>query len=220
MSTRTGVWTRLRDCKACGRDLGVKAATCFPRRSVPAPGSSIQRREVLPDLREVHRVDIPICVSREVPVEGGRSHPSTSPDRRGLCSFPDSNSSPATVCEPWCRPRGEAAAQVAEPLLLPSAFSPRYYPEAIVQVRQPARCRQGDYAVYTRCACRSKPHLQEMPTSVPRPRVCPNSCAETARARLQLSGLEFCDAYEMQLGRGVVDHGPIGFPKSALEDMF
>ena len=133
----------VRELEAAVEELGVKAATAFPARAQPAGAD--QRQEVLSDLREVRGARHPDLRVRgragtagAVRAAGRRAH------RRGLLVLPRAEVRHPPRLRAVGRPRGEAHAQVAEPLLLDQRVRAEVLPEGRHPLREHARRRQGD----------------------------------------------------------------------------
>src|SRR5690349_15944771 len=113
------------------------------------------------------------------------------------------------------RSRGQAAAEVAEPLLLDVCVRAALLPRSDREVRQHARRRQSDVRGLLPDGSVARPHLQgDARGAVPRQRV-----AEVpARERGTRVQAHVSSAYEDAKAGGVVDTA-VGFPKSR-DDMF
>jgi predicted TIM-barrel fold metal-dependent hydrolase len=134
----------VRDLRRAVEELGVRAATAFPAGLNPQV--AINDAKFYPVYAKCVELDIPICVCAGVP---GPRVP-FAPQYVGLIDevcwyFPELTFVTRHGCEPW--------ADLAAKLLLKwpnlhystSAFSPRYYPKAIVEY---ANTRGADKVMY------------------------------------------------------------------------
>ena len=109
------------------------------------PAGADQRQEVLPDLREVRRARHPdLRVRGRARAAGAVRAAVRRPDRRGVLVLPRAEVRHPPRLRAVGRPRGEAAAQVAEPLLLDLRVRAEVLPEGRRPLREHARRRQGD----------------------------------------------------------------------------
>ena len=129
-------------------EYDLKCVQRVPRG--PLPAGRDQRQEVLPDLREVRRARHPVLLDRgrarsahPVRAAGRRAH------RRGVLVLPRAEVRHAPRLRAVDRPRGEAAPQVAEPLLLDHRVRAEVLPEGHHRLREHARRRQGDLLAAT-----------------------------------------------------------------------
>ena len=114
----------VRELEQAVEELGVKAAHGVP--GGPEPAGADQRQEVLSALREVRRARHPdLRVRRRARAARAVRAPVRRPDRRGVLVLPRAEVRDAPRLRTVGRPRGEAAAEVAEPLLLDVARSRR-----------------------------------------------------------------------------------------------
>ena len=114
----------VRDLHARGRGARREGGDRVPVRAQPAGAD--QRQEVLPDLRQVHRARHPDLRVRGCARAAGAVRAAVRrPDRRGVLVLPRAQVRHPPRLRAVGRPRGEAAAQVAEPLLLDVARSRR-----------------------------------------------------------------------------------------------
>ena len=156
---------------ARGRGARREGGDRVPRGPVPAGPD--QRREVLPDLREVHRARHPdLRVRGRARAAGAVRAPVRRPHRRGVLVLPRAEVRHPPRLRAVGRPRGEAAAEVAEPLLLDLRVRAPLLPGGHRQVREHPRRRQGDVRGLLPDGPVARPHLQgDARRAVPRPRL-------------------------------------------------
>ena len=125
------------------RDARHQGGHRLPGRDDPAGAD--QRQAVLPDLRQVHRARHPdLRLHRRPRPAGADGLPEDRADRRGLLVLPRAEVRDAPRRRAVGRPRREAHAQVAEPLLLHSRVRAALLPADDHRLRQHPRRRQGD----------------------------------------------------------------------------
>ena len=172
----------VRDLQRAVEELGVKAATAFPAGLYPQVAD--QRREVLPDLREVHRARHPdLRVRGRARTAGAVRAAVRRPHRRGVLVLPRAEVRHAPRLRAVGRPRGEAAAEVAEPLLLHLRVRAPLLPRGRRQVREHTRRRQGDVRGLLPDGPLARPHLQGDARRCRSATTCGrSSCARTPNA--------------------------------------
>ena len=141
-STRTRAWTRSARSTAYARRVRPQVRVgAFP--AGPLPAGRAQRQEDVPDLREVHRARHPVLLDAGVPGPRIRFAPQDVALLDEVCwFFPELKFVTRHGGEPWTDARGEAAAQVAEPLLLDLRVRAEVLPEGHHRLREHARRRQ------------------------------------------------------------------------------
>ena len=147
------------------RDVGV------PGRYLPAGAD--QRQEDVPDLREVRRARHPDLRLRRraraagsVRAAGGRAH------RRGDVRLPRAGVRHAPRLRAVGGPRGQADAEVAEPVLLDVGVRAEALPEGHHRLREHARRRQDHLRRLLPDGAVTRPHLRrDAERAVQRPRV-------------------------------------------------
>src|SRR5260221_919241 len=138
------------------------------------------------------------------------------PIRRGVLIFSCAN----ILTPPWLRalgrPRGEAAPQVAEPLLLHLGVRAEVLPQGRHPLREHPRCRQGDVRRVLPDGPVARTHLRrDARRALPRPRLAEIPPRERG-ARLQVGQLMGNTAFDAAAAGGSVDTA-VGFPKSREE---
>ena len=191
-STRTRAWTRSARSTATRTSSTSSAVGAFPAGLYPQV--ALNDKKFYPDLREVHRGRRHVLLDRRraraapaVRAAGGRAH------RRGLLVLPRAEVRHAPRLRTVDRARGEADAQVAEPLLLDHRVRAEALPERHHQLREHARRRQGDVLGLLPRRAQLRPHLhRDARRAVPRPRVAEVPARERA-TRLQAPREEGAD---------------------------
>ena len=162
-------------------------AGCFPQ--VP-----INDKKFYPIYAKCVELDIPIFVlRRRARARASRWRARTSSCIDEVCwFFPELKFVTRHGCEPWDRPRGEADAQVAEPLLLDVRLRAEALPEGDHRLRQHARRRQDHLRRLLPDGALARAHLRATcPTCRSRTTSGRSSCARTPAGAQALKSAAF-----------------------------
>ena len=175
----------VRELEQAVEQLGVKAAQVFPAGLTPAGAD--QRQEVVSALREVRGARHPdLRVRGRARAAGADGVPGRRAHRRGVLVLPRAEVRDAPRLRAVDRPRGEADAQVAEPLLLDVARSRR---STTRRTSSTSRTRAAPTRSCTRATSRWASSLErifkEMPDVPFRDHVWPKFLRENATAALR-----------------------------------
>ena len=171
-STRTRAWRR------CARSSGTRtSSTSSACSAFPAglyPQVAVNDKKFYPIYAKCVELDIPFCSTAGVPGPRVPFAPQDVAHIDEVCwFFPELKFVTRHGCEPWTDARGEAAAQVAEPLLLDHRVRAEVLPEGHHRLREHARRRQDHLRRATSPpGLTLRPHLQRAARrAVPRPRL-------------------------------------------------
>ena len=172
----------VRDMVHAVEELGVKAASAFPCGLNPQV--PINDKKFFPIYAKCVELDIPINVSAGVPGPRVPFAPQyVGSHRRGVLVLPRAEVRHPPRLRAVGRPRGEAAAEVAEPLLLDVGVRAEVLPEGRHPLREHARRRQGDVRRATsRWGSRSSASSATCPTCRSATTCGRSSCARTRSA--------------------------------------
>ena len=178
--TRTRAWRPCARSSTTPRKFDLKCVGAFP--AGPEPAGRGGRQEVVPDLHEVRRA------RHRVRVDHGRArtaHPVLAagrrPSRRGLLVLPRAEVRHPTRLRAVDRPRGEAHAEVAEPLLLDHRVRAQALPQGHHRIREHPRRRQDHLERLLPCRAQLRPDLRRAARTSPfRDHVWPKFLHENA----------------------------------------
>ena len=141
-STRTRAWTRSGPRRTRCKEHGAKAAHCWGTGLIPQV--PLNDKKMYPALREVRGARHPdLRVRRRARAPHPLRAPVRRPARRGVLVLPRAEDHHAPRWRTVDRADGEAAAEVAEPLLLDQRVRAEALQQGHHPLREHARRRQG-----------------------------------------------------------------------------